>query len=220
MKNNVLKWASAALLLFNVVTLQAQTTYTVDNTPNSGAQFTSIQAAINAASNGDTIYVQQSITPYSGTVANNLAIIVDKSLTLIGRSHTDQFYLTSLDSISFIENSSNSNIRGFSISSINFRSTIATTLSNYSISDNLIGSAGIGQQGSGINYNVSNVEFQGNAVTNRMNVGINVSNIVLRNNYFSGPANGGSAFSIDKPLNVIISNNVFRPGSGSNSYMI
>ncbi len=39
MKKSIISWASAALLLFNVITLQAQTTWTVDNTPNSGAQF-------------------------------------------------------------------------------------------------------------------------------------------------------------------------------------
>ena len=84
MKNNVLKWASAAMLLFNVITLQAQTTWTVDNTPNSGAQFSSIQAAINAASDGDTIYVQQSDITYNEP-GNNIEI--NKDLTIIGAGY-------------------------------------------------------------------------------------------------------------------------------------
>lgn len=222
MKTHILSWASAAMLLFNVITLQAQTTWTVDNTPGVGAQFTDVQSAINAASDGDTIYVQQSTTAYVSTaIDRNLR--VNKSLTLIGRSSSDQFYFTQIGTLIFEDGSSNSVLRGFNVtgSGILIQSDNNNiNLNNYRIEDNYINGISIGRQGSTQpNYTVANVNVIGNIVLNKMDVGTDVSNIVLRNNYFSGNSNGGSAFDISEPLNVIISNNVFRPGSGSNFYM-
>jgi hypothetical protein len=51
---------------------------TVSNNPNTLAQFNTIQAAIDASSSGDTVYVQGSPTQYSGFT------IQDKRLTIIG----------------------------------------------------------------------------------------------------------------------------------------
>lgn len=54
------------------------TVRTVSNNPTSLAQFNTIQDAVNASSNGDTIYVQGSPTRYAGFT------IQDKRLTIIG----------------------------------------------------------------------------------------------------------------------------------------
>ena len=55
---------------------------TVDNRPESGAQFTSVQAAINASSTTvqDIIYIHPSPTSYG-------SITVDRSITLVGPGH-------------------------------------------------------------------------------------------------------------------------------------
>jgi hypothetical protein len=54
------------------------TTHTVSNVPSTLAQFSSIQAAVNAASSGDTIYVYGSPNIYSSFD------LVDKNLVIIG----------------------------------------------------------------------------------------------------------------------------------------
>ncbi len=54
------------------------TVRTVSNNPNSLAQYSTIQTAVNASSNGDTIYVQGSNTRYAGFN------ITDKWLVVIG----------------------------------------------------------------------------------------------------------------------------------------
>ncbi|WP_034061988.1 right-handed parallel beta-helix repeat-containing protein [Lacinutrix jangbogonensis] len=222
MKTIMLSLTKIAILLCAITITNAQTTFTVDNTPDSGAQFSNLQDAIDAASDGDIIYVQQSGAAYSSTAADgNLRL--DKSLTLIGRSHSDEFYRTQIVTLILEDGSSNSIIRGFNItgSGLIIKSlNDNVVLNNYSIEDNFINGVSIGRQSSTqADYTVSNVSVTGNVVINKMDVGTDVSNIILSNNYFTGSSNGGSAFDISEPLNVIISNNIFRPGSGSNFYM-
>ena len=71
----------STLLLFVVsLTLTAQTVHTVDNRPQSGAQFTNVAAAISAASPGDIIYIQPSSSDYG-------SFTITKPLTIIGGGH-------------------------------------------------------------------------------------------------------------------------------------
>lgn len=69
-------------LLFLLLTSQfaLATVYTVDNRPESGAQYTQIVDAIASASADDTIYVHPSPTTY-----NNFTI--DKTITIVGPGH-------------------------------------------------------------------------------------------------------------------------------------
>ena len=62
------------------VPLLSQTTHTIDNSPNSGAEFTSLQAAIDAASEDDTLYVHPSQNSYGD-------ITITKTLHLRGIAH-------------------------------------------------------------------------------------------------------------------------------------
>ncbi len=73
-------------LLFTTLgtTLSAQTTWTVDNSSSSGAQFTSLQGAINAASVGDTLYIHPSPTSYGNVTLN-------KTLHLRSAGHSPQY---------------------------------------------------------------------------------------------------------------------------------
>ena len=87
---NVLKKYSVRLsflilTLFLISQYSIAAVYTVDNRPESGAQYTEITEAVAAASAGDTIYVHPSSTKY-----NNVGI--DKTLTIIGPGHDPANY--------------------------------------------------------------------------------------------------------------------------------
>ena len=66
------------ILSFIVCVESFATVRTVSNNPSTVAQYSSIQAAVDASSSGDTIYVQGSPTRYAGFT------IQDKRLTIIG----------------------------------------------------------------------------------------------------------------------------------------
>ncbi len=60
--------------LCNILT--AQTLYRVNNNTDFGADFTTLQAAVTAASNNDTIYLEGSAIEYEGATINKLLTIV------------------------------------------------------------------------------------------------------------------------------------------------
>ncbi len=64
-------------LVISVVNLFA-TIRTVCNFPSTIAQFSTIQAAVNASATGDTVYVHPSITGYNGFT------LTDKRLVIMG----------------------------------------------------------------------------------------------------------------------------------------
>ena len=66
------------VLAFSLCTNMFATIRTVNNITGSVAQYTTIQAAVNASANGDTVYVHGSPNPYSGFT------ITDKRLVVIG----------------------------------------------------------------------------------------------------------------------------------------
>ncbi|MBT8272253.1 MAG: hypothetical protein KJO77_00515, partial [Bacteroidia bacterium] len=68
------------LLLFCAQFIVAQTVRTVDNRPQSGAQYTTVAAAIAASIPGDIIYIHPSTSSYGN-------FTIDKTLTLIGSGH-------------------------------------------------------------------------------------------------------------------------------------
>ncbi len=71
-------------LFLPVLVVSGQTTFTVDNSPNSGAMFQSVQAAIDAAAVGDTIYIHPSPTTYGN-------ITITKTLHFRGLGHAPQY---------------------------------------------------------------------------------------------------------------------------------
>jgi hypothetical protein len=74
---NLIPFVLFSLLAF---TVKAQTSYTVDNTTGSGADFISLQAAIDAANSGDTLLVHSSPTSYGN-------VDVNKTLYILGSGH-------------------------------------------------------------------------------------------------------------------------------------
>jgi hypothetical protein len=89
------------------------TVRTVSNNANSPGQFTDMQAAIDASTNGDTIYVHGSPTTYGN-------IYLNRSLTVIGPGYnpkkdlplTASMNALYLDSVAGIKGCSNSKVMG------------------------------------------------------------------------------------------------------------
>lgn len=77
--------------LFLAITAGAfATVHTVSNTPSTLAQFNTVQAAVNAAANGDTIYVHGSPNIYAGFTQTNKQLVImgpgfspDKNLAFV-----------------------------------------------------------------------------------------------------------------------------------------
>lgn len=96
-------------VLFLLATLSNAQTY-VDNNTGATAAFSDLQAAIDAASPNDVIYVQPSPNSY-GTVT------VNKPLTIIGRSHSLNNFISEIGSITINEGGSGTTLKGLKISS-------------------------------------------------------------------------------------------------------
>lgn len=205
-------------------TASIATTITVDNkTSNSGAQYTSLQAAITAATAGDTILVAGSPTSY-GTVSMN------KELHIVGVGYKPfnlyTAYITQLSTISLNSGSSNSSIKGIKggvnlngVSNIEI-SRCETTInffgsaSNVLIYNNIIEVIGKGYQTNG----VSDIIISNNII--KTGIGLAAippnyitSNIIITNNLFV--KNGGFALVTGNydTYNSTFTNNVFYGSS-------
>lgn len=75
------------LTLMATSSLLHATTYTVSNLPDSPGQFSGLQAAIDSASNGDTLLVAGSDASTGGHISYGNNIVLNKSLTLIGEGY-------------------------------------------------------------------------------------------------------------------------------------
>lgn len=88
--------------------------FTVDNRDGGGANYTSVSGAINAATNGDTIYIHPSSINYG-------SFSVNKSLVFIGPGHHPEYtggMGASLDQITLSNSSSGSKFTGLIINHI------------------------------------------------------------------------------------------------------
>lgn len=162
-----------ALMLLAVNFTFAQNVITVDNNSTNAADYTSLQEAINAASNGDIIYVQHSNTSYGN-------VNVTKPLTIIGRSWNETNFITYTNTFNI--KSSDVVIRGLHIlNGLNIQAATNTPISNIQVKECRSGLVTIGT-----NYPVSNVVLQGNRFEDRLHQYTNATNIMVMNNFISG----------------------------------
>ena len=94
--------------------VHAQTVHVVDNNQGAGAQFTSLQNAIDAATEGDIVYVQPSPNSYG-------SINLTKSLTLYGAGHRPELNAglsAKIADIYFTGNASGTKLSGLQINRI------------------------------------------------------------------------------------------------------
>lgn len=119
-----MKTLNLLFLLFCVAPSFAQTTLTVDNSPNSGAMYQSVQAAIDASSVGDTIYVHPSPTSYGN-------ITVTKTLHFRGPGHAPQYSNGMNAEIGNITLNALIGAPGITISGLTFSNLSVTGTQNY-----------------------------------------------------------------------------------------
>jgi len=164
---------------------KAQTVHTVDNRPESGAQFTSVQAAIDAASAGDIIYIHPSPTSYG-------SIDITKTIKLVGPGHNpaNSGGLTAnLTAVDLYADAANSVITGLVVTNISAYSFGSNT-HNIQIINNRITSS---IQGYFTNGHSDNWIVEGNYFsTSYANYAIyadNLNNLQVRNNIIEGRIN-------------------------------
>ena len=178
----------ACFLLATTLTV-AQTT--VNNNANTSADFSDLQAAIDAATNGDIIYVQQSATSYG-------AITINKSLTIIGRSHSDSGYKTKVDGVTFDAGSSNTTLKGLKTDAIGETGSGAT-ITDLKFFDNDITGFSLGSTDT-----FNNMLLQGNVFRSSFAIQNLSSNVLINNNIFFS----ASFIEFYNTATVLFSNNV------------
>lgn len=194
MKNIIFKTKKILVLCFLLASsiLAAQTTYTVNNTASTAADFTDLQTAINTVAAGSILYIQQSPTSY-GTITLN------KKLTLIGRSHSDPSYKTEVGQISIAAGASDSTIKGLLIANV-AESGSGGILSNIIFLDNNI-TSGISI---GNSHTFNNTLIQGNILKGALYLYDKASNNLITNNLIFC-----SSLTFYKVDTLLVSNNVF-----------
>ncbi|MGB3591231.1 MAG: hypothetical protein WBA16_06040 [Nonlabens sp.] len=202
MKNLVLPFVWIASCLLYTVGINAQTIITIDNTANSTTTYQTIQDAIDAASAGDIIHVQPSPLNYG-------AAVIDKPLTIIGRSHSETNKISTLTNI--IYESSDITIKGIDFTDLRapFRNFGDPNFaySNINIEDCNIESITIGT--SAVNT-LSDVTITGSYISRKLINRRGSTNTTVTNNIFT------STFPLEifDADEIVISNNIFRNNSG------
>lgn len=163
---------ATAFMLMALSFTCAQNVITVDNNSTNAADYNSLQTAINAASSGDILYVQQSNLSYGD-------INVTKPLTIIGRSHNETNYVTQLGNLNI--RSSNVVVRGLVVGQLIIQAATNTAISNIQVKECRSGLVMMGA-----NYPVSNVVLQGNRFEDRLHQYTNATNIMVMNNFITG----------------------------------
>jgi hypothetical protein len=125
------KFTLFSLLVLGLFNTTKATVYTVSNNtvlPGSPGQYTTVSAAISAAANGDTIYIQPSATSYGN-------FTVTKGLTIIGAGYNPQTtsgLKSETGNITFGNGSSNSKLLGLYLNGeVNFSNTFL--VSNFTV---------------------------------------------------------------------------------------
>jgi len=193
------------IALFAVTT--SATVTTVSNNANSPGQFTDLQAAIDAATNGDTLYIHGSPTSYGAN------IYLNRSLTLIGPGYNPQkdLPLTAsmgslyLDSIAGIKGCSNSNIMGLVIQYL-YTTASPTRFDNVLVTLNKIALVNMAPVLS------SNIIFSQNAIDHFYGLS-NVNNVIIKNNIIYG-----LTATFTNCQSVLITNNLYFYGTPSSNF--
>jgi len=207
------------------------TVHVVDNNPNNTTAFSTIQDAIDAASDNDTIYIQPSSTLYDSPNLSKPLVIIGA-----GRHPNKQNHNTSrMVNLVFGMGSSGSTIQGLvmtnsvsgevtdtdniTITHCRIKMTLTIWGDNYYIANNIISqqfntsSAAIIVQNGGSVY--SNIIIENNIIASWIG-SLQGSSNVLRNNLFLTNSNSSNVFSNGSNSlsnNIIVENNIFYGSS-------
>ena len=188
---------------------------TVSNNPLNPAQFQIIQAAVDAAVSGDTIYVNASALIY-----NEIVFITNKRLVMIGAGYqsSNQFGFTTSVNNFGLSNASGTVICGFDLNGLSSFDTPSS--SDVRVFRNNIGSLAIQGGSNWVIYNNFITFLQNNAVTTTsflsilnnifrgfMTIQGNASTVVVDHNLFLNSSPGGYGFN--NIQFATITNNIF-----------
>ncbi|WP_425392769.1 hypothetical protein [Ekhidna sp.] len=204
------------ILLGLTLSMAAQTVRVVDNNsnaPTGNNVYSTLQAAADAATAGDFIYVQPSPTTYGN-------VVVEKELHLVGIGFNltkDLPHLSSIGNITLrsnsdnTENASNSTITGLELSNIylarNTNGGPIFNLDGVSIYNNTFTSISWTTSSSNT-ITVSNMEVYNNRINSGINFQRDVDGVIIRNNLLYGAI----TFSSTNENNAFIQNNVILSG--------
>jgi len=189
------KFFLALAALFAASAIQAAI-LTVDNNPNNNAQYSTFNAARNAASDHDTLLIQPSATSYGNATVN-------KPLTLMGAGHNSETELATIF-ITISIQSSNVNVEGVRI-------TFFPGLSiGTGFSDIVLRNCNF-NWGSTFGNTISNVQFIGNVMNGIVVVPSSASDILFYNNYLVYTST--SAHLNVQSDGVVFINNIFYKSS-------
>jgi hypothetical protein len=191
----------------------------VNNSPGQSADFTGVQAAINAAAVGDSIYIQPSLTSYGD-------VSVNKQVVILGAGHNPEFsnYASTLGIVTFQNGSTGAILKGCSV-------WIVNTSGNHTANNIVISGCKIDAQGPfGIaGGTFANWLIEGNIISSQSN-GINVAEFdagtVFRNNILFTYAGsnivsyGSSATLFENNLMMCVSNPSFSSAFANSNNVI
>lgn len=190
----------------------------VDNSIGSNAQYDNLQTAINEAPNNSTIYVHASAIRYGD-------ITIEKPITLVGRSHSEPSFKSTINNITITHNGSGTDLRGLDMNNITFQGlngsrsssgviTSPVLVQNIAIEqcsfNNLIPNRLLYYNSSGgFSYGVgsNNILVRGcfvNFINQAYTTNLNISQNFIR-----------SQINITRPDSTIITNNIFNTTSAT-----
>jgi hypothetical protein len=175
----------------------AQTIITIDNSSQSTATYQTIQDALDNATAGDIIYVQPTGTSYG-------AAIIDTPITIVGRSHSENNNISTIDAITI--RSSNVTIKGIAFNSLYHQTSGSPNtppFSNLRVYESKFSNATFGEfQAS---PTADDIEIRG-CVFNSFQQYPDATNILIANNILVST----SPFTVYDPSTLVIANNNFR----------
>ncbi|NJX14578.1 right-handed parallel beta-helix repeat-containing protein [Tamlana crocina] len=199
--------------------LSAQSVYVVDNNQGSGAEFTSLQAAIDAAAANDIIYVQPSPNGYGN-------INMTKPITIYGLGHIPELNAGQYASVSNIffrsANASGSKLSGLYINNIYLDNTTYTN-HDVVITNNRVAYI----VGNSTTTQANNVVISGNYIRNANFNAIdpyNSQNWIVSNNIIEQPNTSATWGSFNRfNSSIIFNNNIVltrQNGNGSGAIQL
>lgn len=215
-----MKTFTSLLVLLVPFGLTAQTTYTVDNDPTAGANYTSVQSAIDAAQAGDTIYIHPTPISYGN-------FTISKTIHLRGVSHNPEYNAGALAMLGNITLNSPIGAQNCSVSGLRFERLSVSGNQNYSglsITNNDIRNSIVASNTPNTcnNWYIAGNRFHSSSyyMIDKYNMSLH-HNWVVTNNYIFQTSTyfGASTFYKMDFSDVIKNNIVVLNHDGSGSYM-
>ena len=110
------------LAIIGIASVSQATVITVSNNPITAGQYTNLQTAINASTNGDTIYVHGSPTSYGDITVDKKLCFIGAGYAVTGTQNNVSSYLGNIylsNNVVFVTNAASSSFIGLDIYNLN-----------------------------------------------------------------------------------------------------